>query len=242
MARVLMVISGADSLTLAGEAAHPTGYWAEEVVTSHRVLHDAGVAVDIATPGGVRPTVDSLSLDERGGVDRAAAEEFRAYLDSLSDHLARPLSLGDMSVADYDAIFVPGGHAPMEDLARDADLGRLLTDANRSGTIIAALCHGPAGLLSARGDDAGFIFAGRRLTVFTDEEERQGGLKDVVPYLVESRLRELGAVVEAGPAWTSQVVVDGNLITGQNPQSSVDTAQQVIAELRTRRLLSDEEP
>jgi putative intracellular protease/amidase len=231
-----MIISAADSLALANGAAHPTGYWAEEVVASHRVLRGAGVEVDIATPGGVRPTVDLISLDERGGVGKAAAEELRAYLDSLSDQLAQPLTLDEVSVADYDAVFVPGGHAPMEDLARDADLGRLLADADRRGTIVAALCHGPAGLLSASGGETGFTFAGRRMTVFTDEEERQGGLKEAAPYLVESRLREFGAVIEAGPAWTSKVVVDGNLITGQNPQSSVDTAQEVIKALEARRL------
>ncbi|MFD7445990.1 type 1 glutamine amidotransferase domain-containing protein [Streptomyces sp. NPDC059909] len=234
MAKVLMVVSGADSLTLADGTSHPTGYWAEEVAESHRVLREAGVEVDIATPGGVRPTVDPISLDERGGVEEAAAEEFRAYLDSIADELAVPLALTDVTAADYDAVHLPGGHGPMEDLARDADLGRLLTDADRNGKIVAALFHGPAGLLSARGEDGDFTFAGRRLTVFTDEEERQGGLGDAAPYLVESRLRELGAVIEAGPAWTSKAVVDGNLITGQNPQSSVDTAQQVLAALKAR--------
>jgi putative intracellular protease/amidase len=234
--KVLMVISAADSLTLGDDAAHPTGYWAEEVVASHRVLRGAGIEVDVATPGGVRPTVDSISLDERGGVERAAAEELRDYLDSLSDQLTQPLTLGEVSVADYDAIFVPGGHAPMEDLVRDADLGRLLAEADRSGKVVAALCHGPAGLLSASGGDSGFTFAGRRMTVFTDEEERQGGLKEAAPYLVESRLREFGAVIESGPAWTSKVVIDGNLITGQNPQSSVDTAREVVKALEARRL------
>ncbi|MGP3979583.1 type 1 glutamine amidotransferase domain-containing protein [Streptomyces sp. KR80] len=230
MARILMVLTGADSLTLADGTTHPTGYWAEEVAASHRVLREAGVEVDIATPGGVRPTVDPISLDERGGVDPSAAKEFRAYLDSISDQLAKPLALADVTVGDYDAVYIPGGHGPMEDLARDADLGRLLTDADRRGKTVAALCHGPAGLLSASAEDGGFPFADRRLTTFSDEEERQGGL--AVPYLVESRLRELGAVIDAGPAWTSKVVVDGNLITGQNPQSSVETAQQVIEALR----------
>ncbi|RZU54170.1 putative intracellular protease/amidase [Krasilnikovia cinnamomea] len=226
-----MVITGADSLTLADGTSHPTGYWAEEVVASHRALREAGIEVDIATPGGVRPTVDPISLDERGGVPEAAAAEFRAYLESLDDQLARPLVLAEVDAADYDGVYLPGGHGPMQDLARDADLGRLLTDTDRSGKIVAALCHGPAGLLSAVGADGAFAFAGRRLTVFTDEEEGQGGLKDASPYLVESRLRGLGAVVESGPAWSSTVVVDRNVITGQNPQSSADTAHQVVKAL-----------
>lgn len=232
MAKILMVITGADGLTLADGTVHPTGFWAEEVAESHRVLAEAGVEVDIATPGGVRPPVDPISLDERGGVEASAAEKFRAYLGSIEDRLAQPLALSKVNAADYDAIYLPGGHGPMEDLARDADLGRLLADAVRDGKIVAALCHGPAALLSTAGEDA-FPFAGRRLTVFTDDEERQGGLKDAVPYFVESRLRELGAIVEPGPAWTSKVVVDGTLITGQNPQSTVETAQQVAKTLTT---------
>jgi putative intracellular protease/amidase len=240
MARILMVVSAADSLTLADGTAHPTGYWAEEVAVSHRVLREAGIDVDIATPGGVQPTADPVSLDERGGVDEAGAAEFRAYLDSLPD-LAKPLALADVTPGEYDAVYIPGGHGPMEDLAHDADLGGLLTAYERDGKIVAALCHGPAGVLSAsgasgesRGTGAGFVFSGRRLTVFTDEEERQGGLGDTVPYFVESRLRDLGAVIDTGPAWKSKVVVDGDLITGQNPQSSAETARKVVEALKER--------
>ncbi|OEU87412.1 thiamine biosynthesis protein ThiJ [Streptomyces abyssalis] len=241
MAKILMVVSAADSLTLADGTAHPTGYWAEEVVVSHQVLTEAGIDVDIATPGGAQPTVDPISLDERGNVEPGDAKEFRAYLDSLAGQLAKPLALADVTATDYDAVYIPGGHGPMEDLAHDADLGRLLTATERSGKIVAALCHGPAGVLSASGASgesgdtgAGFVFSGRRLTVFSDEEERQGGLGEAVPYFVESRLRDLGAVVETGPAWASKVVADGNLITGQNPQSSHDTARQVVQALKER--------
>ncbi|SCK17936.1 type 1 glutamine amidotransferase domain-containing protein [Streptomyces sp. WMMB 322] len=236
MAKILMVVSAADRLTLADGTTHPTGYWAEEVAVSHRVLREAGLDVDIATPGGVRPTVDPVSLDERGNVDEASAKEFRAYLDALSGRLDKPLTLGDVQAADYDAVYIPGGHGPMEDLARDADLARLLREADSGGKVVAALCHGPAGVLSTSGGEAGegFPFAGRRLTVFTDEEERQGGLGEAVPYFVESRLRELGALVETAPAWTSKVVTDGNLVTGQNPQSSADTARQVLQTLKDR--------
>jgi putative intracellular protease/amidase len=235
MSKILMVVSGADSLKLSDGSSHPTGYWAEELAASHEVLRAAGHEVDIATPGGVRPTVDAISLDERGGVEEADARRFRAYLESIDAELARPTDLSDVSVADYDAVYIPGGHAPMADLAVSTDLGRLLNDADGSGKIVAALCHGPAALLSAVREDGSFTFAGRELTVFSDEEEQQGGLGDKSPYLVESRLRELGAVVRPGDAWSSRVVVDGNLITGQNPQSSADTAQRVVEALAGRR-------
>jgi putative intracellular protease/amidase len=232
MAKILMVISAADTLTMADGTAQPTGFWAEEVAASHRILSEAGMQVQIATPAGKQPTVDPISLDSRGGVPESDAKEFRQYLDSISAELAKPLALADVVASDYDAIYLPGGHAPMADLAHDPDLGRLLADANDRQQLIAALCHGPAGLLSATDEDGGFTFAGRRLTTFTDEEERQGGLGDNAPYLVESRLRELGAIVETGPAWSSTVVTDENLITGQNPQSSVDTAREVVATLQ----------
>jgi putative intracellular protease/amidase len=226
-----MVITAADSLTLADGGSHPTGFWAEEVAASHRILREAGAEVRIATPGGRPAPVDPISLDERGGVSAADAAEFRAYLDAIAGELRQPLALADVRTGDYDAVYLPGGHGPMADLATDPELARILAEADARRLTVAALCHGPAGLLSAVGADGRFLFAGRRLTVFTDEEERQGGLGDRSPYLVESRLRELGAVIESGPAWTSTVVRDGNLITGQNPQSSADTAREVVQSL-----------
>jgi putative intracellular protease/amidase len=231
MPSVLMVITAADSLTLADGGSHPTGFWAEEVAASHRILREAGADVRIATPGGRPAPVDPISLDERGGVSADDARDFRAYLEEIAGELRQPLALADVRAGDYDAVYLPGGHGPMADLATDPELARILAEADARRLTVAALCHGPAGLLSATGEDGRFLFAGRRLTVFTDEEEGQGGLGDRSPYLVESRLREFGAVIESGPAWTSTVVRDGNLITGQNPQSSADTAREVVRSL-----------
>lgn len=228
MARILLIISAADHLRLADGTDHPTGFWAEEVAESHRVLTEAGHHVDIATPGGRRPSADPISFDERGGVDPAAGAKFRAYLETL-DGLVTPLKLAD--AGGYDAFYLPGGHAPMTDLAADPGLGLLLTRADADGKIVAALCHGVAGLLAARRDDGSFVFAGRAMTAFSDEEERQGGLGEKSPFFLESRLRELGAEVTPGAPWSSTVVVDRNLVTGQNPQSSVDTAARVAAAL-----------
>ncbi|MFB4317766.1 type 1 glutamine amidotransferase domain-containing protein [Actinomadura sp. 21ATH] len=234
MPKILMVISGASTLTLADGSSHPTGYWAEEVAESHRILTEAGAEVVFATPGGVRPTVDVLSLDERGGVPAKAAQTYRSYLDGLADRLAHPLALAQANAEDYDAIYLPGGHGPMADLDRDADLGRLLNTAHAGGKVVAALCHGVAGLLSATARDGSFTFAGRAITSFTDEEEYQGGLGETSPYLVESRLRERGALLRTGAAWSDTVVRDGDLITGQNPQSSASTAQAVLKALDGR--------
>jgi putative intracellular protease/amidase len=162
----------------------------------------------------------------------APAREYREYLDSISDELDSPLTLADVDVSEYDAVFIPGGHGPMTDLAHDADMGRLLIEADSREQIIAPLCHGPAALLSATRDDGSFAFAGRRMTTFTDEEELNGGTGEKTPWFVEEQLRERGAEIETGPAWTSKVVVDGNLISGQNPQSSADTARRVLEALR----------
>jgi putative intracellular protease/amidase len=216
MKKLLMVVSGADSLTLADGTSHPTGFWAEEVVESVRVLRAEGVEVTIATPGGVVPTVDKASLD--GTFDDAVA--------SLED-LRAPATLSEMNADDFDAVYLPGGHGPMADLAFDATLGKLLADFHDSGKLVAALCHGPAGLLSAVRADGSFVFEGKEMAVFSDEEERQGGLN--APYSVAGRLTELGARLATGEPWSSTVVVDGGLVTGQNPQSTVATATRVAA-------------
>jgi putative intracellular protease/amidase len=231
VANILMVVSAADSLTMKDGSKHPTGYWAEELVVAHQTLIDAGHTVDIATPGGVRPTVDQVSLaaGSAGGEERAKG--FRDYLASIDAELAQPLVLADVDIAPYDAVVMPGGHGPMADLYKDADLGRLLVAADRGGKIVAPFCHGPAGLLSAKDDGGTFAFAGRRLTVFSNEEELGGGTGQNTPWLVEDALRDKGAVIANAAAWTSNVVRDGNLITGQNPQSSEDVAKEVIKAL-----------
>jgi putative intracellular protease/amidase len=221
MSNVLIVLSSAHSITLANGSEHPTGFWAEEFVVAHRALTAAGHTVTVATPGGIAPVVDTLS---------AGTEEFDDYITVNSDVLAHPVVLSNVSGADYDAIVLPGGHAPMQDLAKDTFLGELLTEANRKGTIIAPYCHGVAALLSAK-PDGKFAFAGRRLTAFTDEEERQGGLGDNTPYFLAATLADLGAdVVESAP-WSSHVIIDGNLISGQNPQSSEAVATALLAAL-----------
>ncbi|MFI6085769.1 type 1 glutamine amidotransferase domain-containing protein [Streptomyces sp. NPDC051217] len=230
MTRILMVLSGADQWTGADGTKEPSGYWAEEFAVPHRLLTDAGFTVDIAAPVEGRPTPDPVSLrPEAAGPE---APEYAAYIDRNAGELAAPKPLSEVDTAAYDAVFIPGGHGPMEDLAHDPDLGRVLTEFDTAGKIIAPLCHGPAALLTANRPGGGWLFEGRNLTVFTNEEERLNGTADHAPWLVESVLRARGAVVRsAANAWESNVVVDGNLITGQNPGSSKALAEKVITTL-----------
>jgi len=140
--------------------------------------------------------------------------------------------LGGVDAALYDAVVIPGGHGPVEDLYKDADMGRVLVDADQRGSLIAAVCHGPAALLSARTADGRWPFAGRRMTGFSDEEEIEFGTADNATWLLASALRELGADYSQGPNWQPFVVRDDHLITGQNPASSAALAEAVVAALR----------
>ncbi len=231
MANILMVVSAADSLTMRDGSEHPTGYWAEELVVSHQSLINAGHTVHIATPGGVKPTVDQVSLAAEAAGGQERADGFRNYIDAIDAELSAPLVLADVDADSYDAVVMPGGHGPMADLFEDGDLGLLLVAADKAGKIIAPFCHGPAGLLSAKASDGSYAFAGRRLTVFTDEEELNGGTGPNTPWFVEEELKDKGAIIENGAAWSSNVVRDRNLISGQNPQSSEDVTKEVIKAL-----------
>jgi putative intracellular protease/amidase len=227
MSKVLMVLSGVDHWTLTDGTKDPSGYWAEEFVVPHQVLTGAGIEVDLAAPVGGKPTADPASL--RTEIAGPEATEFASYIEEHAAELEQPRPLSDVRLDDYDGIFIPGGHGPMEDLAHDPDLGRLLIEADGAGKIIAPLCHGPAALLSANLPGGKWLFAGRTLTVFTDEEERLNNTAERAPWLVQTVLTARGVTVQSSAeAWGSNVVVDGNLISGQNPGSSRDLAEKVV--------------
>lgn len=226
MSAVLVVLSGARVWSLKDGTQHPTGFWAEEFVTPYRLLTEAGHDVTIATPGARVPVADQVSLGD------AAGPELRAYLDSVQDVLASPARLEDVDPAAYDGVFIPGGHGPMQDLAVSPDVARILAAMlPDSGKVVASLCHGPAAFLPAGDAEGKWLFKGRKLTAFTDDEEKQAGLADNAPWLLEERLRAGGAAFAAGPAWASHVVVDGNLITGQNPASAEAAGKAILAQL-----------
>ena len=227
MTSVLFVVSAADHWTLNDGSLHPTGYWAEELAEPHRLFTEAGWAITIATPKGVVPTVDegSLAAGATGGEDRSA--ELRRYLDAIPA-LKSPASIDDITAADYDVVFYPGGHGPMEDLAVDTTSGQIMTDTIASGRILGVLCHAPAALLAAEAADGTWPFLAYRMTGFTDAEEALGGLAPKAKWLVQARLVELGADFVEGASFAEHIEIDRNLYTGQNPASSVKLATAII--------------
>jgi putative intracellular protease/amidase len=231
MAEILFIMTGADKWTLKDGSAHPTGFWAEEAVVPMEAFKAAGHRVTIATPGGVVPPVDqgSLSADAAGG--EANAEHLRSVI-ATAPEFADPVDLAAADPSDYDAVFVPGGHGPMEDLAVDADSGRLLAEAVTAGKPVGVVCHGPAALLAAVGADGGSAFAGYRITAFTNEEERLGGMASKARWLLEDRLTEAGIDVVAREPFAPHVEVDRNVVTGQNPASSRQAAEALLQLIR----------
>jgi putative intracellular protease/amidase len=230
MADILFVLTGADHWTLSDGTKHPTGFWAEEFVAPYEEFTNAGHRVVVATPGGVVPTVDegSLSPDVNGG--QAGADAVAAKVRS-NTALQQPIPLDSVSLDDYAAVFYPGGHGPMEDLATDNVSGRLLTEAIDSGRPLGVVCHAPAALLAATRADGSHTFAGYRATGFSNTEEEQAGLAAKAPWLLQDRLIELGVDYQHGEPWAPNVVVDRNLFTGQNPASSAPLAKEILAAL-----------
>lgn len=230
MAKILFVVTGADHWTLADGTKHPTGFWAEEAVAPYEAFKAAGHEVVVATPGGVVPTVDRGSLAPEVNGGQEGADRVAAGLDAFTE-LRRPIALEGVDLDAYDAVFYPGGHGPMEDLAVNADSGRLLTEALASGKPLGVVCHAPAALLAATGSDGVNAFAGYRLTGFTNAEERQAGLADKAKWLLQDRLVEIGTDFQESEPWAPFVIVDRNLVTGQNPASSAPLAAELVKKL-----------
>ncbi|WP_039804666.1 type 1 glutamine amidotransferase domain-containing protein [Nocardia araoensis] len=230
MSKILFVMTGVDHWTLADGTEHPTGFWAEEFVVPFEKLKGAGHEIVVATPGGVVPSVDKSSLapEVNGGQETA---DHRARVIGTSAELNNPVDLAKVDLADYAAVFYPGGHGPMEDLAVDGDSGRLLAAVLASGKPLAVVCHAPAALLAATGEDGANLFAGYALTGFTNAEETQAGFAGKARWLLQDRLVEIGADFREAEPWTPNVVVDRTLITGQNPASSAGVADELLKTL-----------
>lgn len=230
MTKILFVMTGVDYWTLADGTQHPTGYWAEEFVAPYQAFNSAGHEIVIATPGGVVPTVDRASLGPEANGGQDAADAIEEVLRAAPE-LRAPIRLEDVDLAEYGAVFYPGGHGPMEDLAVNADAGRVLTATLESGKPLGVVCHAPAALLATERADGTSAFAGYRVTGFSNAEEAQAGLADKAKWLLQDRLKTLGTEFSEGEPWAPNVIVDRNLVTGQNPASSAPLATEMLKAL-----------
>ena len=224
--KVLMIVTSNDKM---GNTGKSTGIWAEEFAVPYYALVDAGVEVELASPAGGTAPIEPMSLKEKGQ-NEPAVDRFLSDA-AVQARIAATHKVADVDVTPFDAIFFPGGHGTMWDLPVDAGVTHAVEQADAAGKIIASVCHGAAGLVTAKRSDGKPVVAGRRINSFTDAEEDAVGLTNVVPFRLESRLRELGANFEGAPNWQAFAVLDGRFITGQNPQSSGLVAQRVLEAL-----------
>jgi putative intracellular protease/amidase len=228
---VLFAVTSSPFWTMKDGSTIPAGFWAEEVIEPYNVLTDAGIAVRFATPGGRAASLQHYSLDEAMTGSPERTEQLRRALATIEAELAHPLSLDDLDSDSIDAVYIPGGTGPMEDLYNNSALGRILSSLQARDSFVAAACHGTIGLLSARDESGRWIFGGYEMTGYSNEEEQLGGPGDAAPFTLETRLRDEGARYVSGAAWTPFVITDRNLITGQNPASAAEVARQLAASL-----------
>ncbi len=224
--RILMIVTSHSTMGASGKA---TGVWAEELTAPYYIFLDAGMEVEIASPKGGKVPFDPASIKPKGQSE-AHIERFLAD-PAAQRKVADTLVAAAADARGFDAVFFPGGHGAMWDLPNDAGVTRAVEAAFAAGKVIAAVCHGAAGLVTARRADGKSILFGKQVNGFTDAEEAAAGQTEVVPFLLETRMRELGGKFQKAPNWQVFAVRDGQLITGQNPNSSALVAQYILAAL-----------
>ncbi|MEM8796137.1 MAG: type 1 glutamine amidotransferase domain-containing protein [Pseudomonadota bacterium] len=233
-AKILIIATSAGKM----DNGEPTGVWLEELTTPYYAFLDSGADVTLSSVSGGGIPIDARSIAPEGEND-ASVERYLKDT-ALQNAVQSTQSFMDHAAGEFDAVFLPGGHGTMFDYPTSQELASLIETFDRDGKIVAAVCHGPAGLVSARSRDGSAFVKGRKVAAFTDSEEHAVGLQDAVPFLLETRLRELGAHYVSAPDFQSFAVRDGNLVTGQNPASAQQTASLVMDAIRedTSRLAS----
>jgi len=220
--KVLIVLTSHGDL---GNTGLKTGFWVEEFAAPYYVLADAGVQITIASPKGGQPPIDPKS--ELADFQTASTRRFDAD-PVLKEKLAHTLKLTDVKAEEYDAVFYPGGHGPLWDLANDVNSIALIENFYNHKKPVAFVCHAPGVLLKVRLPNGDPLVKGKEVTGFSDTEEEAVQLTKIVPFLLEDEFKKLGAYYSKGPDWGSYVKVDGLLITGQNPGSSEAAAKELI--------------
>jgi putative intracellular protease/amidase len=226
--KILMVLTSHDRL---GDTGKKTGFWLEEFAAPYYVFKDAGATLALASPKGGQPPLDPKS--DEPDAQTEATRRFRAD-PQAGQALANTVRLSGVNAQDFDAVFYPGGHGPLWDLAEDADSIRLIETMLAAGKPVAAVCHAPGVLKGVKGPDGEALVKGKRVTGFTNTEEEAVGLTDVVPFLVEDTLKQLGGEYSKAGDWQPYVLTDGLLVTGQNPASSEEGARALLALLKQR--------
>lgn len=220
---ILIVLTSHDRL---GDTGKPTGFWLEELAAPYYVFKDAGVAMVLASPKGGQPPLDPKSAAPEAQTE--ATRRFNADAEAMA-LLATTHRLADVDAASFDAVFYPGGHGPLWDLAEDHDSIALIEAMIAAGKPVAAVCHAPAVFRHTRAPDGASLVNGKAVTGFTNSEEAASGLTDIVPFLVEDMLKAAGGHYRSTRDWGVHVETDGVLVTGQNPASSGPAAQALLA-------------
>ncbi len=224
--KVLMVLTSHDQL---GDTGRKTGFWLEELAAPYYVFEEAGYQITLASPKGGQPPLDPKSNEPAFQTD--ATRRFEADA-KANKALANTVKLADVAASDFDTVFYPGGHGPMWDLAESKVSAALIESFVAAKKPTALVCHAPGVLRHVKSADGRPLVEGRKVTGFTNAEEAAVGLTHVVPFLVEDELKAKGGLYSSGPDWSSYVVQDGLLITGQNPASSAAAAERLVEELK----------
>lgn len=223
---ILIVLTSHDQL---GDTGAKTGFWLEELAAPYYVLKQAGATLTLASPKGGQPPLDPKSADDSAKTDDT--RRFEADADAKAQ-LASTVRLDSVKIEDFDAVFYPGGHGPLWDLAEDATSRALIEGAIAADKPVALVCHAPGVLRHVQATDGTPLVKGKKVTGFTNTEEAAVGLTDVVPFLVEDMLTAAGGIYSKTGDWGVHVVRDGLLITGQNPASSAAAAEALVEALR----------
>jgi len=220
--KIAMILTSHDQL---GNTGQKTGFWLEEFAAPYYVFKDAGATLTLASPKGGQPPLDPKSDDPSAQTE--ATERFKND-PAAQQELAHTVTLASITAADYDAVFYPGGHGPMWDLAEDAKSIAFIETMFAAGKPVAAVCHAPAVLRHVKAPDGALLVKGKSVTGFTNTEEAAVHLTEVVPFLLEDELKKAGGLYSKTGDWQPYVVSAGNLITGQNPASSGPAAVELL--------------
>ncbi len=227
--KILFVLTSHSEL---GNTGKKTGFWIEEFAAPYYLLFDAGIDITIASPKGGQPPIDPKS--EAADASTPATERYNKDI-AVKEKLSHTHRLSDVKQTDYDAVFYPGGHGPLWDLSTDATSISLIEDFYSNGKPIAFVCHAPAALVNVKAKNGDPLVKGKNVTGFTNSEEDAVHLSTVVPFMLESELKKLGAHYSKGADWGSYVQQDGQLITGQNPGSSEAAAKLLLETLTLKK-------